>query len=418
MPGAFAKTLSERFGRVKVCWQHDWKAPIGKPLEIREDEHGLHVKAMISDTAVGRDVRTLMKDGVVSELSIGYDVIQDAWRDDNGKSVRLLKELRLYEISPVTMAANPMAIITGVKAEDEGKDAKPYPNEHACRLREPGDFQDGSFARMTRNHEGKEYSVIIGKLKGESTTTEQAYRYPKDTWQAGAAQAHCTSHKGKFEAATGKGVKSAIPYKRTALADEGEAWDGPAEVAAAEVADLRIMCAIVMQEGENKGDYKLPHHKASGHACVWRAVAASMAVCMGSRGGVNAPAADIAGAKSHLAKHYGDFDKPVPGEGTAFAPEHLKDYEPADRLAICMALMDADPEMQVKEGRVLSGKNRGIIQAAMQALEELLAAAEPPMKPADDEGKAEALTAQEYAALRVAVKCKLLELGYRPGIGG
>ncbi len=304
MPGAFAKTLAERFGRVKVCWQHDWKAPIGKPLEIREDEHGLHVKAMISDTAVGRDVRTLMKDGVVSELSIGYDVIQDAWRDDNGKSVRMLKELRLYEISPVTMAANPMAVITGVKEENVGKDEKPFPNEHSCRLHSPGDFQADSFRRMTRNHEGKEYSVIMGKLTGESTMTEQAYRYPKDTWEAGAAQAHCTSHDGKFEAAK---------------------------------------------------DFTL---------------------------------------------------------------EELTTYEPAERLALCMALMDADPEMQVKEGRVLSGKSRGIIQAAMQALTELLAAAEPPMKPAEDEGKAEALTAQEYAALRVAVKCKLLELGYRPGIGG
>jgi len=183
----------------------------------------------------------------------------------------------------------------------------PYINEHSCRIVSPSAFQADSFRRMTRNHEGKEYSVIMGKLTGESTMTEQAYRYPKDTWEAGTAQAHCKSHDGKFEAAK---------------------------------------------------DFTL---------------------------------------------------------------EELNDYEPAERLALCMALMDADPEMQlmqVKEGRVLSGKNRGIIQAAMQALTELLAAAEPPQKPAEDEGKAQALTAQEYAALKVAVKCKLLELGYRPSIGG
>ena len=76
-----------------------------------------------------------------------------------------------------------------------------------------------------------------------------------------------------------------------------------------------------------------------------------------------------------------------------------------------MALMEAAPEMQIKEGRVLSGKNRGIIEAAMEALRELLAAAEPPQKPAEDEGKAQALTAQEVTALKVAVKCKLVELG-------
>ena len=31
----------------------------------------------------------------------------------------------------------------------------PYENEHACRLRDPGDFKDGSFRRTTRKHDGK-----------------------------------------------------------------------------------------------------------------------------------------------------------------------------------------------------------------------------------------------------------------------
>ena len=56
----------------------------------------------------------------------------------------------------------------------------PYPNEHACRLREPGSFQPNSFRRMERDHEGKKYSIIMGKLKGEDTLTEQAYRYDKE----------------------------------------------------------------------------------------------------------------------------------------------------------------------------------------------------------------------------------------------
>jgi len=77
----------------------------------------------------------------------------------------------------------------------------PYPNEHACRLREPGEFKEGSFRRIKRKHNGKEYSVIVGKLKGEDSTTEQAYRYDKDVWDAQDAQSHCNDHKGTFEAA-------------------------------------------------------------------------------------------------------------------------------------------------------------------------------------------------------------------------
>lgn len=77
----------------------------------------------------------------------------------------------------------------------------PYPNEHACRLRDPGDFQENSFRRIKRKHNGKEYSVIVGKLKGEDSTTEQAYRYDKDTWDADEARTHCEDHEGTFEAA-------------------------------------------------------------------------------------------------------------------------------------------------------------------------------------------------------------------------
>lgn len=54
---------------------------------------------------------------------------------------------------------------------------------------------------MTRKHAGKVYSIILGRLKGEDTMTEQAYRYDKDKWTAGEAGAHCREHEGTFEAA-------------------------------------------------------------------------------------------------------------------------------------------------------------------------------------------------------------------------
>lgn len=79
----------------------------------------------------------------------------------------------------------------------------PYPNEHACRLRDPNDFKPDSFRRIEREHEGKKYDAIMGKLKGQDTMTDQAYRYPKDTWQESEAKSHCADHNGSFEAASG-----------------------------------------------------------------------------------------------------------------------------------------------------------------------------------------------------------------------
>ncbi|MGD8499094.1 MAG: HK97 family phage prohead protease [Phycisphaerales bacterium] len=80
-------------------------------------------------------------------------------------------------------------------------ETRPYENEHACRLRDPGQFKKGSFRRTSRKHDGKEYGVIMGKLKGETTMTEQAYRYNKGVWSASSARSHCKDHDGSFEAA-------------------------------------------------------------------------------------------------------------------------------------------------------------------------------------------------------------------------
>jgi len=90
-------------------------------------------------------------------------------------------------------------------AGEEFNPEAPYPNEHACRVREPGEFAEGSFRRISRTADGKRLDIIIGKLKGKTTTTTQAFRYPKGIWSASEARKHCRAHDGKtFEPATGK----------------------------------------------------------------------------------------------------------------------------------------------------------------------------------------------------------------------
>ncbi|MFA4974586.1 MAG: HK97 family phage prohead protease, partial [bacterium] len=70
--GAFAKTLKERGSKVRVCHQHDWKDVIGKPLELREDDRGLYVKAqLVLDVQRAREDYALMKAGALTDLSIG-----------------------------------------------------------------------------------------------------------------------------------------------------------------------------------------------------------------------------------------------------------------------------------------------------------------------------------------------------------
>jgi HK97 family phage prohead protease len=215
--GAFTKTIQERgpagLNRIRVLWQHAWNNVIGMPLVIMEHDRkqlpadvlerypeatgGLFTRTQfVMDVQQGREAFALYKAGAMSEWSIGFDTLNFEWdQDDDEREFRRLKEIRLWEYSPVTWGANPATVTTDVK------EAKPFPTEHSCRLRSPDDFQDDSFKRVSREHEGKKYHVIMGKLEDETTMTEQAYRYPKDTWDAPEARTHCKAHDGSFEAA-------------------------------------------------------------------------------------------------------------------------------------------------------------------------------------------------------------------------
>jgi len=109
--GCFNKTLKENRSRVKVLWQHNQEEPIGVPIDLTSDDHGLLVKAKISDTTRGRDALTLLRDKVITDMSFGFDVISDAWK--NG--IRQIKEVRLWEVSLVTWGSNDLANITAVR---------------------------------------------------------------------------------------------------------------------------------------------------------------------------------------------------------------------------------------------------------------------------------------------------------------
>jgi hypothetical protein len=62
------------------------------------------------------------------------------------------------------------------------------------------------------------------------------------------------------------------------------------------------------------GSYKMPHHDIINgkFVVVFKGVVAAAVVVQGGRGGVNIPEGDMAGVKSHLARHYAQFDEQAP----------------------------------------------------------------------------------------------------------
>ena len=115
IPGAFQKSLSA--GRpVRFLYSHDPSQVLGTVQELKEDERGLYGRFKISQTALGKDVHTLLKDGALDSFSIGY--LPTDFEHDRKAGVRKLTEVELLEVSVVAMPMNPAAVVTGVKALD------------------------------------------------------------------------------------------------------------------------------------------------------------------------------------------------------------------------------------------------------------------------------------------------------------
>lgn len=113
--GAFTKTAKER-PTIPILYQHRRDEPIGVG-HIEDLPEGLAVKGrLVLDVQRAREARALAQAGAIRDLSVGYvipagkksfDAAREAWR---------IFEVKLYEISLVTLGANPLAKLHGVKS--------------------------------------------------------------------------------------------------------------------------------------------------------------------------------------------------------------------------------------------------------------------------------------------------------------
>lgn len=131
MPGAYKKTIKERLplGDIKVLWNHDgFEPPIATPQllkELAKDElppalrkrfpeatGALYGEVRFLDTPRGNEVLSGIKSGAITQNSIGFDAVK--WDEEVGKGEpgtfakrqRTIKEIRLWDISPVNWGAN------------------------------------------------------------------------------------------------------------------------------------------------------------------------------------------------------------------------------------------------------------------------------------------------------------------------
>lgn len=129
--GAFSKSLQRR--KPRVVWGHNWNDPIGKVLEIYEVSPGdrrlpfkmlnagiggLYAKVQFNlNSEKGREAfANVAFFGQEQEWSIGYKTLDSIF--DPNIQANILKEVELYEVSPVLHGANQLTGTISVKSDE------------------------------------------------------------------------------------------------------------------------------------------------------------------------------------------------------------------------------------------------------------------------------------------------------------
>lgn len=128
MPGAFKDTLAEwkeRGDPIPVVWSHRYDDPdyhVGIVTDAEERDEGLWVRGRLDlddDAAKARQVYRLLKGRRVTQFSFSYDIDDADWAkepSDDGGDVYELRKLKLHEVGPTLIGANPDTELLGVKA--------------------------------------------------------------------------------------------------------------------------------------------------------------------------------------------------------------------------------------------------------------------------------------------------------------
>jgi HK97 family phage prohead protease len=144
--GSFTKTFAERGNKVALLDNHrtdSVMSALGTVLalkEVNEAELPAQIKEtypdatggawgqfqFLTDTPEGKGAFTRIKKGAVRQWSFGYDALDKDYTTEETKdgeeiTVRNLRTIKLYEVSPVLFAMNEATTTTDAKSASEGK---------------------------------------------------------------------------------------------------------------------------------------------------------------------------------------------------------------------------------------------------------------------------------------------------------
>ena len=171
--GAFKRAL-ERADDVRILLNHEWDKDLGGTkdgnLELYEDAIGLHARATITDEEVVRQA----KNGELVGWSFGFTDRDVEQGEENGLTVRNVKDLNLYEVSLINRSKVPAydGTLVAVRSADDSESLNIGEYiESEVNLRVEETEQPANTDNHAANDNGAvdytEYHKIIEEMKGE-----------------------------------------------------------------------------------------------------------------------------------------------------------------------------------------------------------------------------------------------------------
>lgn len=104
--GAFVDSI--KVDDIRALFNHNPDYILGRTssgtLRLKEDDKGLWMEIDPPDTSISRDLMVSIQRGDITQASFAFQTIEAGWETINATEVRVLKRVRLYDVSPVTYA--------------------------------------------------------------------------------------------------------------------------------------------------------------------------------------------------------------------------------------------------------------------------------------------------------------------------
>lgn len=169
-PGAFKEFARQKDGQIMVLHAHNTREYIGRAA-YSQDEKGLAVdgQLVLADPLANR-VYQHLKAGTIDAMSIGYDVLPGG-AEFTEAGIRILKALKLWEVSVLPFGMNELARVDTVKQAGQITTIREFEDF----LRDAGHFSvrqaraiaEGGYKALQKAREEPDAGAQIAKLVEE-----------------------------------------------------------------------------------------------------------------------------------------------------------------------------------------------------------------------------------------------------------